>query len=532
MIDNNLTALSPTKDQISDWHVTRLASLTEKHASSGQKILTELIWESPNYGMVSLAEGHWDHTDELPRTLAWEKHQLKFLPDLVAFDRHNDGKKGRELAVSIALEWWTRFKDSPHDKANFPWHDHATALRLSNLLLLRSHIWPARDFALEKICQEHAEVLKREDFYERGNNHGFDQSIILFEYAHEMDDDEGISVSRDRIQFEISNAFASDGCHIENSPGYQNFGISQLSHADEIALAYTRTTFGVDGIKERAEFVLAHMTRPDCLLPHIGDTADFTARRQPAPPSNDFISPETGWCFFRSGWDSQALQGVFKSGYLSTAHRHDDDLALSLFALGEEWIIDGGLFAHQPKDPRRIYMRSASAHSLPYVVGGHVTRNIEAIGQHSRISSSNGSDAEFAVTGETEMWRGFKAKRFMTFNRTNLSIVIKDTIEPNRGASKTSVAERIAQGGATYGTRFLVPAGKNISLVSDGVLIEGKKGKLHIATKANCHVVSGQSEPNLAGWRSTRPSKIEPAFDVSFLVKTPTLNETFTLTWR
>lgn len=523
--------LNKFRRKISDWHKSKLDALTDIHAASGQRILTESTWDSPYFGTISLADGHWDHPEDFPRTLAWQKHQLQFLPDLIAFDRYNGSEKGGEEALSTVLQWWDIFKDSPRDKTNPPWSDHATARRLSNILLLRSHIWPVRNEVLDKICQEHAAVLKREDFYVRGNNHGFDQSIFLFEYAHEMRDTDAMTLARDRIQFEISNAFVSDGCHIENSPGYQNFGIIQLKHADDISLAYTKNSFGSNGIRERAELVLAHMTRPDGLLPHIGDTADFKAKRLPVPPSNDLVSSDAGWCFFRSGWDSRSLQGVFKSGYLSVGHRHDDDLALSLFALGEEWLIDGGMFAHQPTDPRRIYVRSAAAHSLPFVVGLQAVRDINTVGPHSRIVSSNSDDDVFEVTAETQMWRGFTATRSITFNRAEKSLVVRDIIEPIPGPSKTRIETRISQGYATYGTRFLVPADKTVSRASGGVLIKGERGTLRIETNAQCKIVSGQSEPDLRGWRSRTLNKIEPAFDISFLVKTPILDEVFRLSW-
>jgi hypothetical protein len=273
------------------------------------------------------------------------------------------------------------------------------------------------------------------------------------------------------------------------------------------------------------------MTRPDGKLPHIGDTIDFIVRRPPQPPSDDLVLSDSGWAFFRSGWDAQALHGAFKSGFISSSHRHDDDLAISLFAFGEEWIVDGGLFAHQQKDPIRIYMRSPFAHSLPYVVGISASRDKGAIGQHSRIVSSRSDGGSFEVAAETQMWRGFNAKRTVTFNRLNREITIRDQIVPFSESARERVSTRVANGYAVYGTRFLVPQEKQVSRSSNGVRIKGEHRALHIESRARCKIISGQTAPHVIGWRSTKLNKIAPAFDISFLVTSPSLDETFTLRW-
>ncbi|WP_037437170.1 heparinase II/III domain-containing protein [Sinorhizobium fredii] len=515
----------------SRWHEKKLGILTELQAASGRKIIIDKAWEPPHFGSVSLADGHWEHVDDKPRTLGWQLHQFAFMPALIAYDRHNETMEGSELALTLVDQWWSKFRDTPMVRTNMAWHDHGTALRLSNFLLLRSHLGGPRNPLLDDICRQHASLLKQEDFYERGNNHGFDQSIILFEYSQEMADGEAEQLARERINFEISAAFAPDGGHVENSPGYHHFGIAQVKLANEIGLSYTGEEMATAGLVERAEMILAHMTRPDRKPPHIGDTSDFTVRRLPPPSSNDLVLPDSGWAFFRSGWDTQALQGVFKSGYRSIAHRHDDDLALSLFALGEEWIIDGGMFAHEPKDPMRVYMRSAHSHSLPYVVGLKAVRDMAAIGQHSRIVSSRSSKTTFEVTGETKMWQGFDARRTVVFDRLKRTVTIKDQIEPVSDEARERASSRVDKDYAVYATRFLIPGDKQVSRTPNGVQIKGQSATLHIESSVRCKIVSGQSAPTLAGWRSTKPNEVMPAFDVSFLVSAHSMEETFTLCW-
>ncbi|RVQ20101.1 heparinase II/III domain-containing protein [Sinorhizobium meliloti] len=521
----------PKAANLSSWHEKKFERLTEAQALSGRTIIASLTWEAPHFGSVSLSDGHWDHLDEKPRTLGWQIQQFAFLPDLIACDRYDGSLEGGGLALAMAKQWWAKFRDTPIGRTNMAWHDHATALRLSNLLLLRSHLGEQADPSLDEICTHHASLLKQDDFYERGNNHGFDQSIVLFEYSQEMSDSEAEQLARDRIGFEISVAFAPDGGHVENSTGYHNFGIDQLKSANEMALAYTGKEIEKTGLVARAEVVLAHMTRPDGKLPHIGDTIDFTVHRPKQPPSNDLVLPASGWAFFRSGRDAQALHGAFKSGFISSSHRHDDDLALSLFAFGEEWIVDGGLFAHQQKDPMRIYMRSANAHSLPYVFGARPSRDVESIGRGSRIVSSRSDEATFEVAGETEMWEGFRVKRTITFKRLDCTITIRDQIDPVSDFAQQLASAREAMGYAVYGTRFLVPENKKVLRASKGIQIKGERRELQIESRARCKIISGQSAPRPIGWRSTKLNKATPAFDISFLTMSQRMDETFILRW-
>ncbi len=128
-------------------------------------------------------------------------------------------------------------------------------------------------------------------------------------------------------RFEISVAFAPDAATLKQ------YRISQFRHRSTktceriFALAYTGEGIETTGLVARAEIVLAHMTRPDGKLPHIGDTIDFTVHRPKQPPSDDLVLPDSGWAFFRSGRMPKRCTGSFKSGFISASHRHDDDLA-------------------------------------------------------------------------------------------------------------------------------------------------------------------------------------------------------------
>lgn len=519
----------PKEREISEWHRSLLDNLEEKQASEGSKILQDRVWQLPPNEQIELSEKTWNLTENMPRTLAWKVHQFAFVRPLIAYDRHNDGKAGTAFSLEMLRSWWASFSATERVKENMPWHDHATALRLNNLLLLRSTS-PHSDF-LEDVCKQHGKLLLKDKFYNRGNNHGLDQSLALFECGHELGRPDMHRVATVRILDEIKTAFASDAGHVENSTGYHHFGINQVKSANDISVAYTGHRVERTGLLERAEVILAHMTRPDRHLPHIGDTQNFTVRRLPQPGDNSITLPESGWAFFRSGWDTRAVHGAFKCGYLSQSHRHDDDLSLSIFGFGEEWLIDGGLFAHQPKDPMRVYMRSAFAHSLPYVVGMKASRDLPRIGQFSKITDHHSTPLECAVTATTRMWDGFEAERTVRFDKASSSLTLQDRIRPLNPAAEKRAADRTERGFPVYGTRFLVAGDKLIASNEHGTLISGAAASLQIGTSLESKIIKGQTKPEIVGWRSKRANAVEPAFDLSFLASAREYDERFSLRW-
>src|SRR5690606_34093799 len=84
----------------------------------------------------------------------------------------------------------------------------------------------------------------------------------------------------------------------------------------------------------------------------------------------------SGYAIYRSSWGPGANQThvIMKSGFLSKYHRQDDDLNILIYAYGEDWLIDSGLYNHNQKDPIRIYMRSIKAHNVPYIPGVSIDR--------------------------------------------------------------------------------------------------------------------------------------------------------------
>ncbi|MDY6895735.1 MAG: heparinase II/III family protein, partial [Thermotogota bacterium] len=157
---------------------------------------------------------------------------------------------------------------------------------------------------------------------------------------------------------------------------------------------------------------------------------------------------------------------IFKCGMLSRYHRHDDDLNILLYAYGEHWLIDSGMYNHQQKDPIRIYMRSPLAHNIPVVNGVNTIRDPSKAKENWGIYEWYQTKECKIVKAKTGMYKGLNIYREIRVDQKN-NILIKDIII-QKDLPKRPV------------WLFHVPSDKTITKQSNGVNILGKSQILNL----------------------------------------------------
>src|SRR5262249_36626964 len=147
-------------------------------------------------------------------------------------------------------------------------------------------------------------------------------------------------------------AFAEDGVHVENSPGY-HISVSRIfsrifsylsGEGEEELREEIRTA-----MTSAMEFA-THVMRPDGCLPTIGDTEEVTTTNPylgfeadewfkhfqyamtqgkqgeaAAQVQATFIA--SGWFCARDSWTDTKFHLIFRAGCRSAYHRHEDDLS-------------------------------------------------------------------------------------------------------------------------------------------------------------------------------------------------------------
>lgn len=534
-----------------------------------KKILFEDIFELPYSEPIHFKSLDWLRNSYNNRTWMWHLHQMGYISDLVEYEKYYSDYEAVVHSLKIINSWFDTFKGDLTNE--FAWHDHATALRAQNIIKLYLHLKEigysteiVQD--LEEMLTLHVKMLLREDFYSRFTNHGLDQSLALYELAnilHGLADVQNIKqLAVERINAEISHAFASDGGHVENSPAYLNFGLKQVLEALAIGKAFegenSKISFPED-ILNSAIKALAFITQPDGRLPLIGDTKEFVVRnffedfkseahenflysiRQGKqgrkPLENDLVLEKSGWAIFRETWEKEKFERsthiVFKCGFLSNYHRHDDDLHFTLFSDNEEWFIDGGEYKHAPKDPYRIYCRSADSHNVskPYNLRAH---RILEDSKDTGIKNYSQVDEISVVEAKSYMFREFENYRQLSYDRSTNTIELHDKCFPLTKESEQIVLQKYEKNYTTYVTKFQIPNTKkvNIDFIKKKVEIIGRSKILTIEVpgfKGNIKLVKAQKEPIIQGWISRKSGILEEAYTLEYYHKTKELDQVYKL---
>ncbi|MDH5831178.1 heparinase II/III family protein [Luteimonas sp. M1R5S18] len=353
----------------------------------------------------------WEGAD---RNTRWRHHGFGLAGCYVKI-LEEDRPRGARLLRSLIKDWYRANAVVAPPDPEFSWGDHSTPIRLRQTiaiyLLLRKHGLADREFTLDvlRLVNSHTRILLEDpDIRMRRSNHAVDQAYAIFlsgavfpfiDYSLDP-----LSEAQTRAVFEANHLVARDGVQTENSPEYHRW-VPTRTFALLEGLARFQETPVPPGMKRRmtgATWFAAWITRPDGTLPQIGDTGrvpqTFRApksvpkaarealayvksngREGRAPEGDTRIFATSGYLIHRDRWspglESDDLHMVFKCGFLSSGHRHDDDGNLVLYSHGEDWLIDAGLFGYEKTRPEREYVRSPLAHNVSVPLGMGTTRS-------------------------------------------------------------------------------------------------------------------------------------------------------------
>jgi hypothetical protein len=234
------------------------------------------------------------------------------------------------------------------------------------------------------------------------------------------------------LEREMPKQFHPDGGTVEQAIGYHHFTLGFY-----LQTFLLRQRLGLDilpgmsSLLEKAFEFSIYMTRPDGLVPMIGDgdegravhllqesiwdfrpllaigavlfqRADFKTIAGPFPPDaawllglegwkkyeslqnttpkdNSKILPESGYCIMRTGWDRQShylnfdcgdiAAGVPKGDVVSAAHGHADALSIEVTAYGVPILVDPGFYTYNGDEQWHRYFRETEAHNTIVVDG-------------------------------------------------------------------------------------------------------------------------------------------------------------------
>lgn len=389
----------------------------------GEKLVVKQQLELAPFKAVPFSGwGDWEQDPLNNRSWQWRLNWLSFLSYLMAYHRASGDEAVLDSAREAIQSWLGSYLETDTSYPfEFIWHDHATALRAEQLVLFayycREHApeWASKhaEFRayLEQALVVHGQWLAKDSFYSEHTNHGLEQARVLLLLGTVFEGEqarEWQQIAIQRISSELTFAFTDEGVHVENSPAYHIFvfkvflGIIK-DYPEEVLgdLAEQFSQFSAKALS-----FITHILRPDGKLPPIGDTEQLPTsdayrdmfghrleyqhflyaltqgKQGVMPPVLNRVYPKTGYAIFRDQWPAKehyqnAFHLIAKVGCSSRYHHQQDEGHISLYAGGEDWLIDSGLYNYINKDPVRKYMRGRPGHNVPLISNASYAKEFE-----------------------------------------------------------------------------------------------------------------------------------------------------------
>lgn len=318
------------------------------------------------------------------------------------------------------------------------WKDeHAVSNRLFVLCAFIHHLVDEEDTSLSQLdllyhAERHAQWLSYDEHYVK-NNHGVMMDLSLAQYSVLIRDidpkqaDAYLQIALKRLGMMLDDTFDSKGCCTENSPTYHfvNYSLflSIFSFLEKYAKGFDLS--GWEETLEKAKTVGALLLRPDGTVPLIGDSesrpSTFFPNVEPELSKGVGYYPEAGLLVL----SDDNIHFTFRAGGSKYSHRHIDDLSITLWAHGKDFIVDSGLYNYDISDKLRRRFISSDSHSGFYLRSqGHVLfKNFDTPEDMSRFISfeSLGAD-EFGVIATQSLSKAAGVKRSIFYSSGVFSI--------------------------------------------------------------------------------------------------------------
>lgn len=401
-----------------------------KNCNLGEELLQKKILKLgvfPEYAF-DIKNDFWEEDPFNNRSWQWRLHWFEFVNFLISYNYRNNDQDSLNLCRDLIESWLDKYMGRL-TSFEFVWHDHATALRAEVLLSFLNYVefyakeWMHENYVfierIQAFLLESKIKLSDESFYSLHTNHGLEQARVLLLLSIFFHDEIDQKLAINRLQSELLYSFTSEGVHKENSPGYHQFVLKVFLN---IISKFPKNVLGdlseqFEEIGSKALRFLAHITRPDGYLPIIGDTelikpsdsysvyfandieyqeylySSTLGRRGKKPREIFKVYEKSGYAIYRNQWGNKddfnkTIQLILKAGCLSRYHHQQDEGHILLFAYGEDWLIDSGLYNYINSDPIRKYIRSRVAHNVPVIPGSLYHEDFTHRLSHWSLSSS------------------------------------------------------------------------------------------------------------------------------------------------
>ncbi len=327
---------------------------------------------------------------ETVNTFRFSWHGLHPVISLLLY-AEKTGEIGPIFAARSLIDNWLELSYyTQDDDIKFAWYDHGTAERLLAFILMWAkaiELGQDERFInrLEDAILSHARLLNSEAFYayhqpNRYHNHAWFQDAALIAaalaFTNYSESQQWLENAISRFEDQLSKLIVRDGgfaIFIENSIGYHH-GVQRLAEfvGDLVELSGQPTE--IPTIARELVAWSDFLRYPDGRVPAQGDTFRLPPRtgldiRRGKPWQNPSctVLPKAGYAVVRGNHEEKPWMLCLFNTSLSETHKHEDNLSVSFWFDGIEWLIDPSFYSHEYKERIPGQLRSASYHTAMYL---------------------------------------------------------------------------------------------------------------------------------------------------------------------
>ena len=357
-------------------------------------VVSERILDTVSYDLDNI---DWDKKATLsPNTFSLFLHCLRPVYYLSMTYAYFGNKIYLQAAEQFIIQW-NKYDIENKQKNRYAWHIHSVSERVESLIIYSIVYQEAfgrscHQLLTTKMINKHNFWLKQEKNYIKQHNYGIFADGALIKAGEYLKDKKILDLGISRLDKQLKYAFPNKNIHIENSTNYHLAVFSYIKRIgeflSEVDHEYTQIINQYcQGVLE----YLIYMYKPSLVAPYIGDTfgtyetngsMSFSCLhhnneylRYVATQGKQGVRPEEatkvffddGYAIFREHWRqgdfAQATWLLFKSGYLSSTHKHSDDLSFILYSKGHDIFIDPGMYNYMVGNKIHDYINSSLAHN-------------------------------------------------------------------------------------------------------------------------------------------------------------------------
>jgi len=385
---------------------------------------------------------------EVVGTYRYLWHAMQPALTLMAYAHKHKNIAALCAARDYIADWLERSYFNSDADIKYTWYDHGAAERLLAFMLMhklgRDYQFDRRFMArLEHAIIKHGQLLESEAFYaahqaSRYHNHAWFQDMALVAAGQLLNTlpcaDRWLQKGIDRLTDQFDKLIVRDqgyAIFVENSIGY-HLGVQRLAEFAGKLVSTSGRDSCIPDVANELNAWSKFLRYPDGRRPSQGDTfrranpddVQKTIKAKPYKKLSTTILSKAGYAIVKGNHDDLPFMLCMFATSLCKTHKHEDNLSITLFYDGVEWLIDPSFYSHEYELDIPKHLRSALAHNAVAILNREYD-----ISPGLCMVNGKHIDGHFVLSGTHECYKGVSVSREVEGDANSLDFSVKENMK-------------------------------------------------------------------------------------------------------